>query len=243
LQVSPIQIGTLNLRDFEIPESIRFGGRHRVIVHSLTGGRRTIERLGPDDSEIQFKGIFSGLDAENRARSLNDLRLSGDAVWLTWQSFRRQVIIKSFIADYHNPRWIPYRVSCLVVDQERNAASLVSIVMALLSSDLRNALSAAADPSIDLTNLQGALSRPNVLIASSDDQARAIGVVASTINAVNSVIDQQSTIFATSIRTSEAPSTRPQLFASRVGSAGSLAAAVNVRSYVGRIGVNLGTAG
>src|ERR1700722_8425959 len=114
-----MRLGSIDLQDFEVPQSVRFGGRHRLNVHVLAGGRRIVERLGPDDTEIQFRGTFSGPAAESRARAFDNVRLSGEIVWLTWDSFRRQVIIKSFIADYHSPWWISYQISCVVAHQVR----------------------------------------------------------------------------------------------------------------------------
>jgi hypothetical protein len=243
LQVSPIQIGPLSLRDFEIPQSIRFGGRHRLSVHSLAGGQRTIERLGPDDSEIQFKGVFSGPDAEIRARDFNDLRLSGEVVWLTWESFRRQVIVKSFLGDYHSPWWISYRVSCIVVRQDQVAASALATIMSMLSNDFSSASQVAIAPQIDLGSLQAVLSGRNVLVVDSNDQVRAIAGTASTTRAANDLMDQQSAILAVPFESAQPQGSWGGLFADRVAAAASLAAAVNVRSYVGRIGVNIMSAG
>ena len=117
MQNSPIRLGLIDLRDFEIPQSVRFGGRHRLSVHVLAGGRRIVERLGPDDDEIEFQGTFSGPTAEARARAFDQLRVSGEIVWLTWESFRRQIIVRRFIAEFHNPWWIPYRISCVALNR------------------------------------------------------------------------------------------------------------------------------
>jgi len=117
LQKSPIQLGSINLQDFEIPQTLRFGGRHRLTVHSLANGRRIVERLGPDDDEIRFQGSFSGPTAEGRARAVDNLRLSGEIVWLTWESFRRLTIVKSFTADYQLRRR-PSDTNCILAGAE-----------------------------------------------------------------------------------------------------------------------------
>jgi hypothetical protein len=75
-----MRLGSIDLQDFEVPQSVRFGGRHRLNVHVLAGGRRIVERLGPDDTEIQFRGTFSGPAAESRARAFDNVRLSGEIV-------------------------------------------------------------------------------------------------------------------------------------------------------------------
>jgi hypothetical protein len=239
LQNSPIQLGSINLQDFEIPPSVRFGGRHRLAVHVLAGGRRIVERLGPDDDNILFRGTFSGATAEARARAFDNLRMSGDIVWLTWESFRRRVVVKSFIADYHSPWWIPYQLSCLVVHQTGIASSQSAGVAALLLADLGSAMTAASGYPITLTSVQAVLSTPNVFATGSSDQTRAIAAVGSTLGVLHGQIDQQSMSLMTSIPSSTPPAALGRSYNSKVGSAGSLAAVVNVSSYVGRIGTNI----
>jgi hypothetical protein len=239
LQNSPIQLGSINFQDFEVPQSVRFGGRQRLAVHALAGGRRIVERLGPDDDDIVFRGIFSGQAAETRARALDNLRLSGEIIWLTWESFRRRVILKSFIADYHSPWWIPYQISCIIVHQAGATGSQGVSAAALLSADLGTALAAAANASLSLTPLQTALSASNALAAGTSDQANAIAVVGSTLTTINYQIGQQSTTLVVPIPTTTAPGDLGQAYASKVSCAASLAAAVNVSAYVSRIGANI----
>jgi hypothetical protein len=239
LQNSPIQLGSINFQDFEIPQTLRFGGRHRLTVHSLANGRRIIERLGPDDDEIQFRGIFSGPTAEARARALDNLRLSGEIVWLTWKSFRRLTIVKSFIADYHSPWWIPYQVSCVVVYQARISPSQGSGLAGLVTADLSSALSAAAGSMISLTSLQAALSATNALTTGTADQTNAVAAIGSTLAVINDAVNQTSATLIAANAPRTTPTEMAQSFASTVNSAASLAALVNVGSYVRRIGVNV----
>jgi hypothetical protein len=239
VQKFPIQLGSIGLRDFEIPQSVRFGGRHRLTVHSLASGRRIVERNGPDDDDIQFHGTFSGPNAEVRARAFDNLRLSGDSVWLTWETFRRQVIIKSFVADYYSPWWIEYQLSCVVVHQSRGTSFQGASIATQLSSDLSSALSAATGTNISLGLLQTALTGANTLTAGSADQAAAITTVASTLGVVNGQINQQSMMISTPIPSDIEPASLGILYQSKVNSAASLAGIVNVSSYVGRIGSNL----
>ena len=130
-----------------------------------------MERLGPDDGEVAFQGTFSGANAEARVRAFDNLRLSGEIVWLNWESFRRRVVVKSFVADYHSPWWIPYKVSCVVVHQTGvAAASQISTLSAMVSADLGSALSAVAGSS-DLTHvIADRLSGTNALTRGTSDQ-------------------------------------------------------------------------
>jgi hypothetical protein len=236
---SSIQLGSIDLQDFEIPQSVRFGGRHRLAIHALVGGKRIVERHGPDDDDIQFQGIFSGPTAESRAKAFDDLRLSGEIVWLTWESFRRRVIVRSFIANYHSPWWIQYQIRCTVVDQRRIAATLRVSLAAMLSADLSSALFYAAGSSTSLTPLQTAMSAPNALTAGSTDQTIAIGQAKTVVQGVSGQIDQQSSLLSGSFSSGGWASTSSDSYLSKVETARSLAAAVNVRSYVGRIGINI----
>jgi hypothetical protein len=198
-----------------------------------------VERLGPDDGEVAFQGTFSGANAEARVRAFDNLRLSGEMVWLTWESFRRRVVVKSFVADYHSPWWIPYKVSCVVVHQTGVTAAQISTLSALVSSDLGNALSAVAGTAISLTSLQTALCRTNALTRGTSDQAQAVAAVGATLAAINSQITLRSAQLVTPVGANADPGRFSQTLADTVGSAGLLAAAVNAGSYVGRIGANL----
>lgn len=189
---SPIRLGPIELQDFEIPESIRFGGRHRLAIHALVGGRRIIERLGPDDADIQFRGIFSGPTASSRVKAFDDLRLSGEIVWLTWESFRRRVVVRSLTADYHSPWWIPYQVKCTVIDQRRNTSTQAASLAAVLATDLSTALLYAAGSGMSLTALQIAIGSTNALTAGSTDQTMAIAQANSAVQTVGDQIDRQS---------------------------------------------------
>ena len=189
---SPIQIGSINLQNFEVPPSIRFGGRHRLAVHLLSSGRRVVERLGPEDGEIVFRGTFSGADAEARVQMFDNLRLSGEIVWLTWESFRRRVVVKSFVVDYHSPWWIFYQVHCTVVHQAGVPAPHTSILRTLVSADLSSALSAATGSALQLSPLTSSFSRPNTWIAGTSDQSHATDAVRSTLATIDGEIARQS---------------------------------------------------
>nr|WP_294546313.1 hypothetical protein [uncultured Rhodopila sp.] len=243
MQQSPIQIGMINLQDFEVPPSVRFGGRYRVMSHTLSGGTRILERLGPDDGDIQFRGTFSGPQAEARMRAINNLRLTGEVVWLTWESFRYQVIVKSFVADYHSPWWISYQIGCLVARQDGAADPQDQALSALVTADLAQAIAAVSGSSIQLGSLQTALSAPYALSAGTSDQSQVIAAVASSQAAIDQQITARSAVLATPFGTASAVSGYGSGLQSTVAAAGGLAAAVNANAYVGRIGSRLRASG
>jgi hypothetical protein len=239
VQNSPIRLGSIDLHDFEIPQSLRFGGRHRLAVHALAGGKRIIERLGPDDGEILFRGTFSGPTAESRARAFDNLRLSGEIVWLTWQTFRRQVIVRTFTADYHSSWWITYQIGCIVADQTGADSSEGPSAAAVISADLTAALSGSIGSGISLSFLQAALSNTNSLIAGTAAQALAAAQVSSAMQGVNSQMNRLSAAMIDPLPPGAGTVDMSQSYLSKVNCAGALAAVANIRGYVGRIGTGI----
>jgi hypothetical protein len=202
-----------------------------------------VERLGPDDADVAFQGTFSGPSAEARVRAFDDLRLSGEIVWLTWQSFRRRVVVKSFVVEYHSPWWIPYRVSCVVVHQSGSRTAGTSTISALISADLGNAMTAITGSTISLTSLQSALFNTSAMTAGTSNNRQAVVAVGVALAAINNQIALHSTLVTSPVGPAADPSGLSETLVSTVSSAGLLAAAVNAGSYVGRIGTNLSGSG
>ena len=113
-----LTLGAVVFQGFEVPESIQIGGEHALIVHKLPGGGRIIDAMGPDDRDIPWSGRFRGYQAESRARQLDGYRKAGTPLELTWSTYRFQVIVRSFEANYQQPFEIPYSINCLVVTDE-----------------------------------------------------------------------------------------------------------------------------
>ena len=98
-------LGPIVFQDFEVPSGINFGGRQRLALHRLPSGSRVIDALGRDDAQISFSGIFAGSDAILRARSLDELRVAGIPLPLTWDVLFYTVLISDFCADYRSSWW------------------------------------------------------------------------------------------------------------------------------------------
>jgi hypothetical protein len=234
-----MHLGPIVFRDYEIPTSVRFGGRHRVAVRTLSGGDRAVERLGPDDSEIQFDGVFSGSEAENRAMTFDNLRLSGQMIWLGWQSFRRLVLVKSFIAEYHSPWWITYQASCIVVRQTVLADGIGSLLIGTLWSDLGSAQALGLRTGVSLAALQMALSGNNVATPGTVNRQLALDAVRTTLGSLATQVDTQSSLVSAACPVDRSVSSLSAYIAGVAGAAGALASAAATRSYVSRIGVTL----
>jgi hypothetical protein len=111
-------IGPVLLEAFELPSRVGWGGRQRLAVHRLPGGRRVIDAMGRDDADIGWTGVFTGGDAVARARAV-DLMRAGGLVWpLSWGSFFYSVAVARFEAVYERDNWVPYRIACTVLRDE-----------------------------------------------------------------------------------------------------------------------------
>jgi hypothetical protein len=133
-------LGGVTFADFEVPSSIAFGGDQTVAVHRLQGGARVVDTLGPDDGDIRWRGIISGGDATSRAQMLDQLRISGSSVPLTWDSFCYTVIITELHFSFNNSWWIPYEIRCVVADDPSiQSANVVTSVLSAVTTDLANA--------------------------------------------------------------------------------------------------------
>jgi hypothetical protein len=136
-----LTLGGVVFNDFEIPESINFGGEQMLVVHKLPGGKRVIDAMGPDDSDIHWTGRFRGPSGEQRAILLDYMRRQGNQILLSWGLHRYQVVIKEFKPDYRQAYEIPYSITCVVVlDEIQSLASTVVGFVEAMASDLVSAL-------------------------------------------------------------------------------------------------------
>lgn len=167
-----LMLGPVSFQDFELPADINFGGKQVLAVHQLANGQRVIDTMGPSESDIVFHGIFSGPTAAVRARLLDSFRTSGAPLGLTWESFCYSVVVSQFDANFKNPTWIPYRLSCSVVSDQamppdRSSPSLLNAI----SADLTTASQIYSDTDIGFSNLIKALSDPNAQAKGASGQA------------------------------------------------------------------------
>lgn len=237
-------LGPIELRDFEVPSKINIGGSQRLVVHRLPGGTRVIDALGRDDAEIVFSGSFSGSDATTRARLIDEMRVSGLPMPLTWDVFFYYVIIKQFDADYRFGWWIPYRITCTVVCDAASGVvgSAVSLATDVIS-DISTASGFATDGGVDLSDAESAVGAPDAAVKGSASYSSALGALASTSIVIGVGIDKaESTLAATSWPSSGGVSSMANTLYSVVAAAQQLSSLTVAQAYVGRSGVNLANA-
>lgn len=238
-------LGPVVFQDFEATAGVGFGGEQRLVIHRTVGGGRVIDSLGRDDREITVSGAFSGSDATVRARLLDELRASGLPLSLTWDVFLYDVVIRDFRADYRNTYWIPYRLSCTVVQDEVSAVIGSAISLAgTVSSDI--ATVAGLTPSdIDLGGLQAAVVRPKAMTLGTSDYAQTTSSVIAAQSSMYMDMTAAGTSLAaasTTINSVTDPVSGAAALRSATQAAGRLSAVASARGYLGRAAVNLANA-
>lgn len=148
-------LGPVAFEAFEVPAKIGFGGRQRIVVHTLPGGARVLDAMGRDDAPITWTGVFSGPGAMLRARLLDTLRSEGAAWTLAWDAFSFSVVVAEFQAQYERSNWIPYRISCTVLAD--NAAALLEAVAGLGGQMLSDLVAAGGFQGVDVSGVDTAL--------------------------------------------------------------------------------------
>jgi hypothetical protein len=170
-----LTLGPFSFVGLESPERIQLKTKQRLAVHHLGSGNSTIDYLGNDYETVSFRGIFSGTDAADRIRSIDHLRVLGEPLVLSWSSKALSVIIRQFELDYSSDLWIPYRLSCYVLQSINGGAAdptdvmsespstQVSDVIGLLSNSCINPTSGQTNALLTLATLSFDVPPPDAL--------------------------------------------------------------------------------
>jgi hypothetical protein len=237
-------LGPVTFQDFEVPTSINIGGAQRLTIHRLPGGSRIIDTMGRDDADISFSGIFSGADATIRARSIDQMRVSGISMPLTWDVFFYSVIIKSFTAEYQSGWWIPYRITCaVVVDQ---ASSVVAAVISLADNaltDVTTACTFALAAGIDLSTTTRAVGKPNACVRGTVSYTSTLVEVGEAVTLVGRGISKaEIALNAASWADRDDMSAAANAFNATIFVSRQISLLAIARGYIGRASVNLANA-
>lgn len=218
-------LGPVVFRDFEVPERIAFGGTQKLAIHELPGGGRVIDVMGPQDADLTWSGVFSGADAAERVRQLDALRLLAAEVPLSWDVFAYTVIVERLEAEYTSPWWIPYHLTCKVV--QNPVGSLIALGATLVGqvvSDL-----AVAATSGGLNAAQSAVAVPGMEVQGSAANLAAIGAISSGQQG----IDTQMSAVGQTLEDGD--------LGNSVSACGTLAKLGVARGYIGRAATTLST--
>lgn len=121
-----LTLGGISFYQFEVPESIGFGGEQRLAVHELIGGQKQVDAMGAFSEPLAWSGRFRGQTALDRARYVDGLRVSGQATNVTWSEFSYLVVIRRFLPVYERFYEIPYRIECEVIADLTQAVTTLS---------------------------------------------------------------------------------------------------------------------
>jgi hypothetical protein len=235
-------LGPVAFQDFEATAGIRFGGEQHLAVHKLPGGGRVIDVLGRDDAEIVLSGTFSGEDATLRARSLDELRVLGGVLPLTWDVYFYSVVIRDFAVDYRNPYWVPYRLCCTVLRDE--AGAVIDTALSLGSSLLADVGAAIGQglAGLDLSSTQASIAVPGVTTLGTPAYNGAVTALGSAqtqigtgLSAAGSDLNGASAL----IGSTSDPVVGAGALQSATMAAGRLGNLASARGYIGRAAVNI----
>jgi hypothetical protein len=194
---SMLTLGSFSFDGLESPERILLKSKHRLVVHRLGSGSSSIDSLGEDPEIVSFRGIFTGINAAARSRTIEQLRSQGVPVNLTWNSKTLSVVIRDFELNYSSNQWIPYKLSCYVMSspggwleistsetsvsadtQINNIVNLLNNTGINPTSDQLTALGKLAMLNFDIAP-SGALQETQELCASIDDRLTSLELVSS----------------------------------------------------------------
>ena len=222
-----LTLGGVEFGDFEVPGNVAFGGAQQIAVHNLIGGVRVIDAMGRADAAVRWSGVFSGASAGARARMLDAMRAGGSQLNLSWDAFSYNVVIGNLTLDFRNPWWIPYKISCEVVQDL--AQNVPALSLKLADSILDDLTSASAF--VDVSGAIAATSLPDALTQGNGDYAAAAIAVSNAGRAISQgIVAAQAELGSSDLATI-------------VSASGQLAQLCAARGYVARSAANLQGAG
>lgn len=116
--MTTLTLGDFEFARFEIPETIPFGAKQKVVVHQLIGGKRQVDAMGSSPRNPAWSGYFVGENALSRARYLKGLCEAGKPLKLTWSELSYMVLIESVDCDFRLAWRIPYQISLEVITDD-----------------------------------------------------------------------------------------------------------------------------
>jgi len=175
-----LTLGQVTFQNFEIPESINFGGGQSLSVKKLIGGQRVVDAMGRDDDDISWSGLFQGSTANFRAAFLDGMRVSGAAIPLFFSQYNFLVVIKEFKPVFKRFYWIDYSIVCTIV-QDLNKPFPVLLPVAY-DDAIQNALTEAND-------LATVIDNPGI--------SSSLAILSESINSLSSIQNASASAIAT----------------------------------------------
>jgi hypothetical protein len=250
-----LTLGPLLFADFEVPERINVGGEQMLVVHKLVGGSRVIDAMGRDDADIKWSGRFRGSAAEVRARLADFTRVQGQPMVLAWSTFRYNVLVKAFHADFEQQYEIPYSITCQVV-QDLTSPILTALLGldAAITTDLNQVVQIGAQINIPgitsavsgvtsavsaVQTFEGAASSVTSGALSAIDLAQ--GAVTGQQSLLNGVVEASGNVAGAVA--GAAPASLISSLTAQASAFSQLGLLSQAQAYLGRMAVNVGQGG
>ncbi len=214
---APVVLGDFEFQDFEVPEFISWGGQQQLTVHKLPGGKRVIDAMGRDDAPLAWSGVILSPDAAERAYQLDQMRIAGLPVDLTWGDHYFTVVVQGLTFEDRRPGYVSYKISCVVSDDQSDDPASDPTLLGSETEDVSSAddydlpdtvsdaVGAAQDALSSITSLmpggsiaaglQEAIGQAQDAIGSAMDTANAAlgsvsGIVNSTVGGLTGAVGQ-----------------------------------------------------
>ena len=126
-----VTLGDFVFTNLEIPPSIPLGGTQALAVHNMVGGLRNVDAMGPIEAPLEWVGLFFGENALDRAKYLDNLRVKGKPLSLTWSDLDFIVVIDKFVFNFDREWQIPYSISCVVIKNNGQPVTTIADVQDL----------------------------------------------------------------------------------------------------------------
>jgi hypothetical protein len=256
----PVVLDSVVFTDQEVPQGIKWGGAQKLNVHKMPGGARVIDAMGRDDMAIVIAGRTIGTAAADaRGYQLDQMRIAGQPVPLTWGPHLYTVVVSHFECE-DKAFMGEFRVTCEVLRDETSDFfydSPISLLGELtdaanfalnLYSQAVNLTAVGEAIAGSLTGIQGTLEQVGTLTAGDSNAAALAASVAACQAQVGAAMEtgEQPAILINQIAAVNGllfGTTDPTQGISNLvnvqAESGGQAAGAAVQGYLGRMGVNL----
>jgi hypothetical protein len=131
-------VGGYTFTGFGVPERINGGGAQQLKVHTMLGGNRVVDALGPNDDAIRFTGRFREASAMQQVALMDAMRIAGAPVTLTYWNLSYTVVISKFTWSFERFYEVPYELECtVVVDQAQSAPQAAPTLDSSVTQSIR----------------------------------------------------------------------------------------------------------
>lgn len=140
MAIDTLILGPFEFTDFAVPTNMPYGGKQQTVVHKMPGGARTIDTMGPDDTDYSWSGILWGNNASSSMALLNALRRAGDELGFSWGAESRTCVIGDCTFEVEKWTCIHYKITIIFSDTG-DSIGLIPALGTVVLADLASALS------------------------------------------------------------------------------------------------------